>query len=92
MSNLYIVPTPIGNLKDITLRAIDILNEVDIVLAEDTRKTRVLLNHYQIKKKLFSYHKYNEHKILESFVKLLKDGQNIALVSDYPCINCGECI
>ncbi|MFH2142760.1 MAG: 16S rRNA (cytidine(1402)-2'-O)-methyltransferase [Bacteroidota bacterium] len=79
---LYLVPTPIGNLEDITLRAIRILSEVDMILAEDTRKTSVLLKKYDISKKLQSHHKFNEHKSIESIIELLKQGTNIALVSD----------
>ncbi|PLX21114.1 MAG: 16S rRNA (cytidine(1402)-2'-O)-methyltransferase [Salinivirgaceae bacterium] len=79
---LYIVPTPIGNLEDITFRAIKILEEVDVILAEDTRKTKNLLNHYNIEAaKLRPYHKFNEHKELESFVQLTELGK-VALVTD----------
>lgn len=79
---LYIIPTPIGNLKDITLRALDILKEVDLVLAEDTRTSSVLLNHYTIQKPLSPYHQHNEHKILEHLVDQLKAGKKIALLTD----------
>ena len=79
---LYFVATPIGNLKDITLRALDILNEVDVIACEDTRKTLKLLNHYNIKKKLLSYHKNNEENSSEGIIKLLQEGKNIAVVSD----------
>lgn len=79
---LYIVPTPIGNLKDITLRALDVLKSVDIIAAEDTRQSIKLLNHYNIKKKLISYHQHNEQGKSEDIVELLKQGNNIALVSD----------
>ncbi|HYW94590.1 MAG TPA: SAM-dependent methyltransferase, partial [Bacteroidales bacterium] len=82
MGRLYLVPTPIGNLKDITLRAIDILKEADLVLAEDTRKTSILLRHYEISKPLRSYHKFNEHKTLTGIVEQLMRGETIALVSD----------
>ncbi len=82
MSKLYIVPTPIGNLKDITYRAVEILKEADVILAEDTRKTIVLLKHYEIKSRLQSYHKFNEHKNTEGIINLIKSGQSIALVSD----------
>jgi 16S rRNA (cytidine1402-2'-O)-methyltransferase len=79
---LYIVPTPIGNLEDITFRAINILKEVDVILAEDTRKTKNLLNHYNIEaSKLRPYHKFNEHKQLESFVQLT-ELEKVALVTD----------
>jgi 16S rRNA (cytidine1402-2'-O)-methyltransferase len=82
MYKLYIVPTPIGNLEDITLRAIRILKEVDAILAEDTRNTSILLKHYQIEKKLLSYHKFNEHKTLQKFIERLQSGGTLALVSD----------
>jgi len=82
MSQLYIVPTPIGNLEDITLRAIRILNEVDIILAEDTRKTGILLKHLKISSKLQSHHQFNEHKTLDRIINLISSGQSIALVSD----------
>lgn len=79
---LYIIPTPIGNLEDMTLRAIRLLKEVDLILAEDTRTTGVLLKHFEIDNKMQSYHKFNEHKAVERIVEMLKNGQNIALVSD----------
>jgi 16S rRNA (cytidine1402-2'-O)-methyltransferase len=79
---LYIVPTPIGNLEDITLRAITILKSVDLVLAEDTRTSSFLLRHLGIDKPLKSYHTHNEHKILEEVMLMLNTGKNIALVSD----------
>ena len=82
MSLLYIVPTPVGNLEDITLRAIRILKEADLILAEDTRTTRVLMKHYDIKNQLMSHHKFNEHAPAHGIVERLKDGQTIALVSD----------
>ncbi|MES2620420.1 MAG: 16S rRNA (cytidine(1402)-2'-O)-methyltransferase [Bacteroidota bacterium] len=82
MSKLYIVPTPVGNLEDITLRAIRILKEADLILAEDTRQTKKLLDHFQIHKQLLSYHKFNEHKTVESVTEKIKSGINIALVSD----------
>jgi len=82
MSKLYLVPTPIGNLEDITLRAIRILKEVDLILCEDTRKTSILLKHYQITNKIKSHHKFNEHKTLSQVINDLKTGQNIALVTD----------
>ncbi|MCK4662842.1 MAG: 16S rRNA (cytidine(1402)-2'-O)-methyltransferase [Bacteroidales bacterium] len=82
MSKLYIVPTPIGNLEDITLRAIKILKEVDCILSEDTRKTSFLLKHFEINKKLESHHKYNEHKHIEKIIERIKNGETIALVSD----------
>lgn len=80
--NFYIVPTPIGNIKDITLRAIEVLKEVDFIACEDTRTTQKLLNHYDIKTKCVSYHKYNERERVEFFLRELKDGKTIALVSD----------
>ncbi len=79
---LYIVPTPIGNLKDITLRALEVLKDVDLILAEDTRTTSNLLNHYQIIKSLSPYHQHNEHKVLQHLVGQLSDGKNMALVTD----------
>lgn len=79
---LYIVPTPIGNLKDITLRAIEVLKEVDLILAEDTRTTSHLLNHYQITKQLTPYHQHNEHKVLEHLVSQLLEGKKMAIVTD----------
>jgi len=82
MGKLYVVPTPIGNLEDMTLRAIRILKEVDTILAEDTRTSSVLLKHYQIDKRLMAYHKFNEHKSLLSFINRLEGGENIALISD----------
>lgn len=82
MSKLYIVPTPIGNLEDITLRSIKILNEVDLILAEDTRNTGRLLKHYNIETRLKSHHKFNEHSIVKHIVSRIKDGENIALTTD----------
>jgi 16S rRNA (cytidine1402-2'-O)-methyltransferase len=79
---LYLVPTPIGNLKDITFRAIEILNEVDVILAEDTRNTVHLLNHYNISKPLSPYHQHNEHKILQHLIDQLQAGKKMALVTD----------
>ncbi len=78
----FMIPTPIGNLEDITLRAIRILKEVDLILAEDTRTTRKLLAHHHITNHLQSYHAYNEHHITEQIIKRLKSGDRIALVSD----------
>ncbi len=82
MSKLYIIPSPIGNLKDITLRGIEVLNNVDLILAEDTRVTVKLLNQYKIKNKLSSYQNYNEHRKLQSIIEKLKLGIRIALISD----------
>lgn len=79
---LYLVPTPIGNLKDITLRALDVLKEVDLVLAEDTRTSSHLLNHYAIQKPLSPYHQHNEHKVLQHIVEQLQAGKKMALVTD----------
>ncbi len=79
---LYLVPTPIGNLKDITLRALEVLKDSDIIAAEDTRQTLKLLNHFEIKKPLISYHKFNEQSKGNEIVELLREGKNIALVSD----------
>lgn len=79
---LYLVPTPIGNLKDITIRALEILKECDIIAAEDTRQTLKLLNHFEIKKPLISYHKFNENSKGNEIIELLSEGKNIALVSD----------
>ena len=79
---LYIVPTPIGNLEDITIRALNILKEVDVIFAEDTRTTKQLLNHFEINKTLISSHLYNENQNEEKELDYLKDGKNIAVVSD----------
>jgi len=79
---LFIVPTPIGNLEDITLRAINVLKSADLILAEDTRTSSFLLKHLQIEKPLKSYHQHNEHKIVEELVASLNSGKNIALISD----------
>ena len=82
MSKLYIVPTPIGNLEDITLRALRILKEVNLILAEDTRTTGNLLKHFSISTKLQSHHMHNEHKTVEQIVERIKGGETVALVSD----------
>ncbi len=79
---LYLVPTPIGNLKDITLRALEVLKDVDLVLAEDTRTTSHLLTHYQINKPLSPYHQHNEHKVLQHLVSQLLEGKKMAVVTD----------
>lgn len=82
MSKLYLVPTPIGNLGDITLRAIEVLKEVDLILAEDTRKSGILLKHFQISKPVHSHHKFNEHRTIENLVQRLMGGTSIALITD----------
>jgi 16S rRNA (cytidine1402-2'-O)-methyltransferase len=79
---LYIVPTPIGNLEDMTFRAVRILREADIILAEDTRKTLILLKHYSIQTHVESYHKFNEHRNTEHIVERISTGKTVALVSD----------
>jgi len=79
---LYLVPTPIGNLEDITLRAIRILKEADLILAEDTRTSAPLLKHFEIDKKVYAHHQHNEHKASSEIVRFLKEGQNVALISD----------
>ena len=81
-SRFFLVPTPIGNLEDITIRALRILSEVDLILAEDTRVTVNLLRHHSIKNKLQSFHAFNEHKFISSVIEMLKKGIRIALVSD----------
>lgn len=80
--HLYIVPTPIGNLDDITIRAVKILSEADLILAEDTRNSSFLLKHLKIEKPLRSYHMHNEHKILEAIISDIENGKKIALISD----------
>lgn len=82
MAKLFIVPTPIGNLDDITLRAVKTLGAADVVLAEDTRTTQVLLKHLGLEKKLWSHHKFNEHAAVEAIAQTIEGGENIALVSD----------
>lgn len=82
MSKLYLVPTPIGNLEDITLRAIRVLKEVDIILAEDTRTSGKLLKHYEINTPMQSHHMHNEHKTVENIVRRIKNGETFALISD----------
>lgn len=81
-AQFYIVPTPIGNLKDITLRAIEVLKSVDVIACEDSRVTQKLLNHYDIKTKLISYHKFNERERVNLFLNLLNEEKTVALVSD----------
>jgi len=82
MSKLYLVPTPIGNLEDITLRAIRVLKEVDIILAEDTRTSGKLLKHFEISTPMQSHHMHNEHKTVEAIVRRIKNGETFALISD----------
>jgi 16S rRNA (cytidine1402-2'-O)-methyltransferase len=82
MSKLYLIPTPIGNLEDITLRAILLLKEVDLILAEDTRTSKKLLNHFKVQTPIFSFHQHNEHKTLNKWIVKLKEGETIALISD----------
>ncbi|MGY8946281.1 MAG: 16S rRNA (cytidine(1402)-2'-O)-methyltransferase [Flavobacteriales bacterium] len=82
MAKLYIVPTPIGNLDDMTIRGVKILESVDLILCEDTRRSKKLLNHFNIESKLRSHHKFNEHKEVQFIVEKIKLGQNVALVSD----------
>ncbi len=82
MSKLILVPTPVGNLNDITFRAVEILKEVDLILAEDTRTTSVLLKHFDIQNSMSAYHKFNEHKQVQNIIEKLQSGLSIALVSD----------
>lgn len=82
MSKLYVVPTPIGNLKDMTFRAIEVLKTVDLILAEDTRTSGKLLKHFEINTPLQSHHMHNEHKTIEGLINKLKHGMTIALISD----------
>lgn len=82
MGKLFLVPTPIGNLEDMTLRGIRILKEVDVILAEDTRTSAKLLEHFEIKNKLVSHHKFNEHKTVEMIARQIEEGKNVALISD----------
>ena len=82
MGILYIVPTPVGNMEDMTFRAIRILKEVDLVLAEDTRTSGILLKHYEIRNQLMSHHKFNEHGTSAGIVSRLQAGENVALISD----------
>jgi 16S rRNA (cytidine1402-2'-O)-methyltransferase len=82
MSKLYIVPTPIGNLEDITFRAIRVLKEVDLILAEDTRTSGKLLKHFDIKTPMISHHMHNEHKTIDTIIRRLTNGESFALISD----------
>jgi 16S rRNA (cytidine1402-2'-O)-methyltransferase len=79
---LYIIPTPIGNLKDITLRALELLKQVDVILAEDTRTTQKLLNHYEIQKPLYAYHMHNEHAQVNNLIEQMQGGRIFGMVSD----------
>ncbi len=82
MGKLYVVPTPVGNLEDMTFRAIRVLKEADLILAEDTRTSGILMKHYEIKNAMQSHHKFNEHKTVEGIVNRIKAGETVALVSD----------
>lgn len=82
MGTLYLVPTPVGNLEDITFRALKVLKEADLILAEDTRTSGILLKHFEIKKPMLSYHKFNEHQTVDRVVERLKGGETVAVVSD----------
>jgi len=82
MGKLYVVPTPVGNLEDMTFRAIRVLKEADLILAEDTRTSGILLKHFEIKNTMQSHHKFNEHKMVESVVNRIKAGETVALISD----------
>ena len=82
MGKLYVVPTPVGNLEDMTFRAIRVLKEADLILAEDTRTSGILLKHYEIKNAMQSHHKFNEHKTVEGVVNRIKAGETVALISD----------
>ena len=82
MGKLYVVPTPVGNLEDMTFRAIKVLKEVDLILAEDTRTSGILLKHFEIKNAMQSHHKFNEHETVESVVNRIKAGETVALISD----------
>lgn len=82
MAKLYLVPTPIGNIRDITLRALDVLKEADLILAEDTRKTGILLKHYEVSVKMSPHHQFNEHKAVKRIVERIENGENMALVTD----------
>jgi 16S rRNA (cytidine1402-2'-O)-methyltransferase len=79
---LTLIPTPIGNLKDITLRALELLKEADIILAEDTRTSSVLLKHYDIQKRLLAHHQHNEHQAVKEIIRFIQEGQKVVLISD----------
>ena len=89
MGTLYVVGTPIGNLDDFSKRAVDTLNLVDVILCEDTRHSMILLNHYNIKKRCISYHKFNEKEKVDSIIDMLKKGLNVAIITDagLPCVS-----
>lgn len=82
MGRLYVVPTPVGNLEDMTFRAVRILKEADLILAEDTRTSGILLKHFEIKNAMQSHHKFNEHQTVESVINRIKAGETVALISD----------
>lgn len=82
MGILYLVPTPVGNMDDITLRALRVLKEADLILAEDTRRASILLAHFDVKKPMLSYHKFNEHQATAGFVRRMREGETLALVTD----------
>lgn len=82
MGKLYVVPTPVGNLEDMTFRAIRVLKEADLILAEDTRTSGILMKHFEIKNQMQSHHKFNEHQTVDNIVSRIKAGETIALVSD----------
>jgi len=82
MAKLFIVPTPIGNLADMTFRSVEVLQQVDLILCEDTRTSGKLLKHYEIKKPLFSYHQHNEHKVVERLVERIQAGETMACITD----------
>jgi 16S rRNA (cytidine1402-2'-O)-methyltransferase len=82
MPKLYLVPTPLGNLGDMTHRAVEVLNKVDLILAEDTRKSGILLKHFQVSKPVQSHHKFNEHRMVEGVVQRIAGGQSVAVITD----------
>ncbi|MDR1335317.1 MAG: 16S rRNA (cytidine(1402)-2'-O)-methyltransferase [Tannerella sp.] len=82
MAKLILIPTPVGNLEDMTFRAVRLLKEVDVILAEDTRTSRILLKHYDIRNRLQPHHKFNEHRQTEKIVERIRGGENVALISD----------
>ena len=92
MGKLYVVPTPVGNLEDMTFRAIRVLKEADLILAEDTRTSGILLKHYEIKNAMQSHHKFNEHKTVEGVVNRIKAGETVALISDPGFLVVRECV